>query len=91
MYRQCEIWSEQDFVLTLHKKKINATAVATNRESCSGGEANGSGADIFLPGNAMLEGNKCVYRVSENGQKETDAFSYWRQIFREKKILLGDK
>lgn len=75
------------FMVTLHtqkiKKKVNASAVATNSESCSGGKTSGSGTDIFLLGNAMLERNKCVYNVSENGQKEADASNYWRQIFRE--------
>lgn len=71
-------------MLTLHTHKIknvNASAVATNRESCNGGKTSGSGADIFLPGNAMSERNKCVYNVSENGQKEADASNYWRLIF----------
>lgn len=65
-------------------KEIHATAVATNSESCNGAVRQMVQVQkFFLPhhNNLLLEGNKCVHSVSEDGLKEPDTSKHSRQIF----------
>lgn len=71
-----------------HYKKNSCCAVATNSESCNGAVRRMVQVQkFFLPhhNSLLLEVNKCVHNVSEDGLKERDASKHSRQIFRKKK------
>lgn len=69
------------------KKNNHATAVATNSESCNGAVGQMFQVQKFFllhHNSLLLEANKCVHNVSEDGLQERNASKHSRQIFRKK-------